>query len=410
MANYIQSSKSKPLLSLNGFLYYQHSKNKKGDRQYWRCTERDRCNARCTTNVFNPQEVLADGTNTHTHPEIQPEIRARETVQRIKRRAEENPNEPPSQVIAAEVEDENDDEVLAYLPERQTLRRAVNRAQNRFRPNNPGDLSSLEIVHPYTETKSHEKFLHYDSGPDSESRLLIFTTEKNLRKLCDSPMIFSNGTFKTAPDMFTQMFTIHGIYREHLFPFVYALTINKNEGTYNLLYQELKKLASDYGLSLRPETMMCDFELANMNAVRAHFPGIDLRGCLFHFGQNVWRHAEDNGLKGPYKNDEEIRKQIQYLLGLPFVPVEDIPEVFDSISDEVTSAEVAAVYKTVEVTYVHGIVARGRRRAVPPRYPPKIWCAHEAVLHDQHRTNNMVEGFHNKFQKSAQVQLYNFLH
>jgi len=29
MANYIQSSKSKPLLSLNGFLYYQHSKNKK---------------------------------------------------------------------------------------------------------------------------------------------------------------------------------------------------------------------------------------------------------------------------------------------------------------------------------------------------------------------------------------------
>jgi len=152
MATFVNSARSKPMLSLNGFLYTQNSKNKKGDRQYWRCSERDKCNARSTTDVFNPTHVVHDDTLKHTHPPITPEIKAKEAVDRIQRRAQDHPNEPPQQVIAPELRNEHNEEVLAHLPEHQNLRRSVNRMQNRSRPNNPADLNSLDIVEPYTTT------------------------------------------------------------------------------------------------------------------------------------------------------------------------------------------------------------------------------------------------------------------
>jgi len=46
MLEVIYSTKRRSLLALNGFLYHEHSKNNKGDRQNWRCCERDSCDAR----------------------------------------------------------------------------------------------------------------------------------------------------------------------------------------------------------------------------------------------------------------------------------------------------------------------------------------------------------------------------
>jgi len=72
------------------------------------------------------------------------------------------------------------------------------------------------------------------------------------------------------------------------------------------------------------------------------------------------------------------------------------------IDDDMPDA-LLEVYEMVKVTYVRGRRARGRRPAVEPRFPPPVWNAYEAVIHDEHRTNNMVEGYHNKFQKSIQA-------
>ena len=295
--------------------------------------------------------MVHDGTLKHTHPPITPEIKAKEAVDRIQRRAQDHPNEPPQQVIAPELRNEHNEEVLAHLPEHQNLRRSINRMQNWSRPNNPADLNSLNIVEPYTTTIKGQRFLQCDSGPYNEKRLIIFTTKESLRILCESPMIFSNGTFKTAPHMFTQLFTVHGLYLKHLFPLVYALTTHKDKETYDL--EEIKSLTTQNGYTFRPETMMSDFELASMNAARAHVVGIRINGCLFHLSQSTWRHVEENGLATAYTNDEEVRAQIQHL-GLPLVPLEDISEVFEDISQDDLSAQVAAVYETFEVTYVHG--------------------------------------------------------
>ena len=256
-------------------------KNKKGDRQHWRCSERDKCNARSTTDVFNPTHVVHDGTLKHTHPPITPEIKA-EAVDRIKRRAQVHPNEPPQQVITAELRNDHNEEVLAHLPEHQNLKKSVNRMQNRSRPNNPADLNILDIVEPYTTTIRGSSSCSTTPGQTMKNGYLFLQQKKICVYFAKVRWFLSNGTFKTAPDMFTQLFTVHGLYLKHVFPLVYALTTHKDEETYDLLYEEIKSLATQNGYTFRPETMMSDFELANMNAARAHVVGIRIKGCLFH--------------------------------------------------------------------------------------------------------------------------------
>jgi len=105
---------------------------------------------------------------------------------------------------------------------------------------------------------------------------------------------------------------------------------------------------------------MCDFELGNMNAARTEFPVVQIKGCLFHFPLNIWRQVLENNLRVAFTSDEDVRAQIQHLLGLPFVPL----EVFKEISQDDLSAEVAAVCEMIEVTYASGPPARERRRAL----------------------------------------------
>jgi hypothetical protein len=67
----------------------------------------------------------------------------------------------------------------------------------------------MEIPEEYTVTHRDEPFLLYDSGIDSPVRILVFSTETNLRALTTTGHWFADGTFKTAPELFYQIYTIH---------------------------------------------------------------------------------------------------------------------------------------------------------------------------------------------------------
>lgn len=94
-----------------------------------------------------------------------------------------------------------------------------------------------------------EQFLLYDSrdsessssedtdGEDEEEqeppdRVMVFATRTNLRRLGRSDTWFLDGTFSVVALLFTQLFTIHGMVKDHAFPFVYALLTGKKETMY----------------------------------------------------------------------------------------------------------------------------------------------------------------------------------
>ena len=69
-----------------------------------------------------------------------------------------------------------------------------------------------------------------------------------------------DGTFKAAPRVFTQLYTIHAVYRDHVVPVVYCLLSNKTRATYHRVFDILKGAMATLGLVLNPETTMSDFE------------------------------------------------------------------------------------------------------------------------------------------------------
>lgn len=68
--------------------------------------------------------------------------------------------------------------------------------------------------------------------------------------------------------------------------------------------------------------------------------------------------------------------------------------------------------KYFDSTYVTGLPRRGRRNATPPRYPIHILNQYHPTVKGQVRTNNVSEGWHNRFHllmgKNHQ-DLYNFI-
>ena len=49
---------------------------------------------------------------------------------------------------------------------------------------------------------------YFDSGPGM-NRILLLTNDENLDLLCQSERLCGDGTFKAAPKLWTQLYTVH---------------------------------------------------------------------------------------------------------------------------------------------------------------------------------------------------------
>jgi hypothetical protein len=62
-----------------------------------------------------------------------------------------------------------------------------------------------------------------DSGPSDDTRVILFTTEANLRLMQSHKDWLVDGTFDLAPKrVFKQVYTIHIIYKNKDLPVVYG--------------------------------------------------------------------------------------------------------------------------------------------------------------------------------------------
>lgn len=74
-------------------------------------------------------------------------------------------------------------------------------------------------------------------------------------------------------------------------PLVYALIVNKTTEIYETVFEVAKDAER------QPTSILMDFELATMNAVRLVFPDVKIAGCFFHFCQAIYRNIQNHGLQ-----------------------------------------------------------------------------------------------------------------
>lgn len=127
---------------------------------------------------------------------------------------------------------------------------------------------------------------------------------------------------------------------------------------------------------------------------------------MFHLTQNIWKFTVNKGLKTDFNENSGVRNIIRRLLALPFVPIEDVNDTFDIIISEVDDgmdddivAKLEEVFRYVDRIYIRGVPARGRQRAVAPRFAPPIWNVYNLVLNKIQRSTNAVEGWHSRWQR-----------
>ncbi|KAK3922325.1 PKS-NRPS hybrid synthetase [Frankliniella fusca] len=370
---YIKSKRGKNLLvSSKGHLYSKHSKNKSSI--YWVCIRKPECTTRCTTT-------------------------ARGKI-------------PMASWLWAIVPANGQVIPMGWLWE---LPMGFGAAHGQSRlPTNPKSIRDLKDLPPeFMNTLSGDLFVVYDSyeeqeGSDDEDdpvedRIIVFATKDNLKKLGRSLTWFTDGTFMVCPSLFTQLFTIHGMYRDVALPLVYALLPNKLEASYTRVLEAIKEKADELHINFpEPETVVSDFELAIINSVKAIFPHATLRLCFFHLGQSLWRNVQGAGLQAAYSDPEhrDLKDGVHMLLSLAFVPVEDLPAAFEELRNDLVD-DLLDIADTFEKTYIQ--VRRPRRAAnnrppsVRPRYSPADWNQYVAAQHGEQRTNNLCEAWHRRF-------------
>lgn len=264
------------------------------------------------------------------------------------------------------------------------------------------------IPERFTRLETGELFLMHDTGP-GPNRILVFTTTTLLGLLSDSPAWCMDGTFNIAPPLFHQLYSIHGTSRGITIPMVFALLPSKTQECYERLFNILKDLQPD----LHPRSIMTDFELAVIQAVRTTFQDANISGCFFHLAQCLWRKVQAHGYVDLYREDDgEFATWLRCLPALAFVPEDDVIESFEALTqnDHFTrivadrAPELVDYYEDTWLGRPHRRRAGGRRA---PPFPISLWNVKDRVTQGLGRTNNAVEGWHHKMNKLVGVRAPN---
>ena len=153
--------------------------------------------------------------------------------------------------------------------------------------------------------------------------------------MAQSSFWIMDGTFKTVPTIFKQLYTIHGQVggneNSRIMPLAYALMSSKSEECYKALFQDLIDFCDEHNVNLQPQFVLTDFEIAAIKAIHAEFPVVRNKGCHFHLSQNIYRKVQEFGLAVQYGTDENFSLLIRHIPALAFLPYDEIPTAFDEL-------------------------------------------------------------------------------
>ncbi|XP_003740080.1 uncharacterized protein LOC100898251 [Galendromus occidentalis] len=243
-------------------------------------------------------------------------------------------------------------------------------------------------------TTSGEKFLHHDSGLGDPKRLIVFATHRNIELLKHCNEWFMDGTFKSCPSIFYQMFTIHvKLMSGKTVPVIYSFLSSKDAATYASLFSVLKEALDGF----LPRLIHLDFERAVIAEVSASFPGADIVGCNFHFNQCLWRHIQhEPTLREQYLSNLDCNLNLRMLAALAFVPCKDVRQAFGTLLEteffRTNMISLSSFVNYFEKTWI------GREFGAAV-FPLEWWNSYEATRQGIARTNNAVEGWHSAFQR-----------
>ncbi|CAG8591948.1 11212_t:CDS:2, partial [Cetraspora pellucida] len=127
-------------------------------------------------------------------------------VTELKKRASETREKPIQLIQNYSISDD----IQPFMPSLNALRQIVSHSKKIEKIPQTQNVLEINIPPLLCVTLNSDPFLIQDLIVD-QSRILIFSTNENIKRLSEAPYWIMDGTFKTVPDVFYQLYTIHAL-------------------------------------------------------------------------------------------------------------------------------------------------------------------------------------------------------
>ena len=239
-AELIKSTRNGLKINIDGFLYIK-DKNR-NDLYYWVCERKGQKTTKCTaravtTRIGTQHKIEKFDANQHNHAAVASKASSLKACIQMKELAQIS-NDLPVQIITNVIAT-IPREIQPCLPGKNALRQQVKRAKRVCDEEvEPNSVNDFILPDEYCVTLSGIPFAKQISL--GNERILLFTTTENLKWLQEAKFWIMDGTFKTVPNLFRQLYTIHapasGNVNFQIVPLVYALMSLKSEELYQKLF------------------------------------------------------------------------------------------------------------------------------------------------------------------------------
>jgi hypothetical protein len=291
-----------------------------------------------------------------------------------------------------------DDERLKNLPCIKSLGNQVTKIRNKnfehFESKEDYDIPEF-LVNNFRK----EKFLVFDSGCKDDERYIVFMSKFDENWLNKANTWLIDGTFYSAPKNYTQILTVHGYLFGKSLPLVYILSKSKKQSNYEKIFNKLKTY-----IRCDPTTICVDFEKGLINALSSVFKVSKISGCLFHFGQSVWRKLQECGLSNEYNKNKQFKKFIRKHLNLAFVPVGCLEKEYLKVSNCFTvAANLTENFENFKNFFIKTYIKNNKNKNIYNNaiYDHSFWSVNENILKNIPRTTCTIEAWHRVLNNST---------
>ena len=391
----IKSQKNKNLITYNGYTYRRNRCT--GTRAFWRCVRSD-CKGTASTAADYENNRTVRELQEHNHTPDPAYVGTMKALGTMLSQAETT-TAPPRRVIAeglAGVPDES----LVRLPNKLALSQRIRRKRRREEVDMPREPATVEQLFITDEQQCIRRgdediqFLQHDENT-ADGRIIVFASRAMLDQIEYATELMADGTFKVCPSLFAQLYVVHAIRGDFVFPCIYALLPGKSRSVYESLWRIIQGKCPQ----LRLNRLVMDFEKAAATAVTNVFVDCTIDYCFFHLSQAVWRKIQQLGLSTLYVEDEQARQYCKMLCSLAFLPYQQVCEAYEELEERLETMGFAErlhpLYTYFEDTYVGRPRRRQGRRQ--PLFPIRSWNVRERTERGIPRTTNRLEGWHNAF-------------
>ena len=231
----------------NGFIYTRTSKkvNQNGSVM-WRCEHyRDTYHCKATCSTIGDQIIRH--SNTHSCPILSTtDLIYKQAEREIINHIKKNPKSRPKPIFMNNINNATQKlnlpngytkEAAQRLPTWDKFRDRAYRAKRSEMPKAPKTRQDINLEGKYSKTNSNQNFVLFDT--DDDDRIICFSSPHQQEILSNCTEWYVDGTFKSAPPGFAQLFIIHGWYNDEMYPCAWVALRNKTSGVYKKMLEQL---------------------------------------------------------------------------------------------------------------------------------------------------------------------------